>query len=154
MYFKSSIAVLFVLLMVLVSGCSTLNQSQHSSNLQITTVAPLQADIEVGKKISGSASMTRILGIFNFGPNEYVDGVNYGDGGNSLFTFSNYNELKGAAAYVAVTAAKADVIIAPQYIVQQNNYILFKTINVTVNGYEGNIKGFKSTDKFSVGFTK
>jgi hypothetical protein len=153
MFSKSiSLGVLFIFWVVMVSGCSSLNKSQYSSNLQVSTVAPLQADIEVGKKISGNASMTRVLGIFVFGPDKYVDGVSYGQSSKSMFSMYDYDDLKSAAAYMAVNKSGADVIVAPQYVVEQNNYLLFKTVNVTVNGYEGNIKGFKSTDKFNVGF--
>jgi hypothetical protein len=49
-----------------------------------------------------------------------------------------------AAAYKAISNAKADVLVAPIYFTRENNYILWKDIKATVRGYPANIKGIRN----------
>jgi len=127
------------------SGCSSLNVS--SSSMPIT--APLQtdvkADIEVGGKISGKASVTKVL-FFTIGSDkQFSDGVSYGGGaaGAGLPFGDPVSKAKAAAAYKAVTASGADIIVAPRYTVEAEDFLVFGTINVTVEGYKGTIKSIK-----------
>ena len=137
------------------TGCSTLNTSQHSGALDVRVVAPLKADVAVGEKITGTASMTNLLWLFNVGnPNKMADGISYSTNPvergplSSLFSIFPYENLKAAAAFDAVNKAGADVIIAPKYMVDYNDYLLVKTVRVTVTGYKGTIKEIKAVDTF------
>ena len=121
---------------LLLSGCSTTHTSQPTSALNSKVEAPLKADLTVGNKIYGVAKSTQILGLFNFGPHKFADGVNYGTG-SELNLFDDYAEVKAAAAYEATHKAKADVIVAPRYLIESHNYLLFKTIVARVEGYKG-----------------
>ncbi|MBK1873862.1 hypothetical protein FE848_11550 [Marinobacter sp. 1-3A] len=111
--------------------------------------APLQtdikADVEVGEKITGKASVTKIL-FFTIGSDkQFADGVSYGgsSGGMGLPFGDPVSKAKSAAAYKAVTASGADIIVAPRYTVETEDFLVFGTINVTVEGYKGTIKSIK-----------
>ena len=119
-------------------GCSTLNVSQPSSQLVSNVEAPLKADLKVGQRISGTAKTIQILGLFDFGPNKFADGVNYGTGWQ-IILFDTFSAIKAAAAYEAISTSHADVIIAPRYAIDTKNYFLFKTTIATVSGYKGTL---------------
>ena len=78
--------------------------------------------------------------------NTYADGVNYtGSGALNLNLLDSTSKVKSAAAYKAISNAKADVLVAPIYFTKENNYILWKDIKATVRGYPANIKGIRNT---------
>ena len=123
---------------LLLSGCSATHISQPNSTFNSKVEAPLRADLTVGNKIYGVAKSTQVLGLFSFGPNKFADGVNYGTG-SEFNLFDDYAEVKAAAAYEATHKAKADVIVAPRYVIESHNYLLFKTVVARVEGYKGMI---------------
>ncbi len=132
------------------SGCSSLNTSVPSMPLAGGVSTDLKADIEVGEKITGKASVTQLFGLLTLGAEStYADGVSYGVGGSSssLLPFggsiSLADKVKANAAYNAITASGADVIVAPRYTVKQEGYGFFGTVDVTVEGYKGTIKSIK-----------
>lgn len=136
---------LTVLSLILLAGCSSLNTSQFSEPFSGRVSSNLKADVAVGEKISGSASSILLFGLITLGaPNKLADGVIYGGVPGNPY-FNPYEELKSAAAYNAVTEGKADVIIAPRYTISGTNYFLFKTLNATVSGYKGTLKGFRTS---------
>ena len=131
---------------LLLGGCTTVHQSQLSSPLSGPPIETnkLMADIEVGKKIEGEASKFCLFYFFCFSPDKYADGVAYSAGNvDHRFFFDYASDVKSAAAYDAVAKSNSDVIVAPQYIVEHNNYFIFRTINATVKGYQGTIKSIK-----------
>lgn len=137
----------FVLITVVLIGCSTMHSSEYSSPLEVKLISPLKADVEVSGIITGEASMVNLLIFFNIGqPNEFAEGISYGteNSRSAFFNLIPYEDLKAAAAYDAVNKSKADVIVAPKYIIKTDNYLLFKTVNVKVTGYKGIIKGIKN----------
>ena len=123
-------------LVLLLSACSATHVSQPGSTLVSKVEAPLHAEISVGNKIYGVAKNTKVLGVFNFGPHKFADGVNYGTDLEQNLR-DEYAEIKAAAAYQATHKAKADVIIAPRYIIESHNYVLYKTTVARVEGYKG-----------------
>lgn len=142
---KKLIVTLLLGATVLASGCSTLHSSQYNGPLNVTVEANLKADIEVGDKITGTASGTNIMWLFNVGmPTKFADGVSFGAStgkkGFGLFAVDTFGRMKAAAAYDAITKSGADVIVAPKYIVDYTDYFFYKSVNVTVTGYKGTIK--------------
>ncbi|NOQ15740.1 MAG: hypothetical protein GQ581_01640 [Methyloprofundus sp.] len=134
----------------LTTGCASRNASEYSSPLRPgdVTAHQLEADIAVGGKISGEASGTTILWLFSFGPDKFAEGVNYSVAGknsalggffNFFSSFNSTNDIKNAAAYDAITKSSSDIIIAPKYILDVQNYFLWKEIHATVSGYKGTI---------------
>ena len=128
-------------------GCASQNVSQPSSPIVSKVEAPLKADVSVGEKITGTAKSTEIMGFIKLGPNKFADGVAYnegGAGGNFLSMLSSSEGVKAAAAYDATSKSAADVIVAPRYTVETQDYFIFKTTTATVNGYKGTINGISA----------
>jgi uncharacterized protein YceK len=135
-----SLVVLTAIATLTLSGCATTHVSQPSSPIQSKVEAPLRADLSIGNKIYGSAKNIQILGLFNFGPSKFADGVNYG-AGSEVSMFDKYAPVKAAAAYEATTKTKADVIIAPKYTVETKDYFLFNITTAKVDGFKGSLNG-------------
>jgi len=134
------------LLIVVMTGCSTMNATPYSGTLHVNTDANLKANVTVGAKIYGKASGAVLFGFIPLGmPERYADGVAYSATSSSFSFFSGDTDLvKSAAAYDAVSQSHADVIIAPQYTIVTKSYFLYKTIDVTVVGFKGTLTGIKS----------
>lgn len=107
--------------------------------------------------IRGSATVHSLFGIFTWGANVQAVGVDSGisfsvkDGvklDGKLFSFANKSEhdARSAAAYRATVSAKADMILAPQYVITVKDYVIYKSINCRVKGYPGYIKGVNVVD--------
>lgn len=137
--------VLFVVLLATAAftGCTTLNQSVPSSPMQTTSPSALVPDVEVGGKISGTASIQKIL-FFQVGKTEYADGVTYAVSNMpQMPMMSMVDKAKATAALQAVTDSNADLIVAPRYEVRSLGVpFLYSEISATVTGYKGTIKGF------------
>ena len=151
---KKLLPVLVMASAFLMTGCSTtINKSQKSGSLDVKVKTDLQADMEVdmSKKIIGTASHTKLFGLFDIKTSQnYADGVGY-DGVNSSGWFSAgvIEETKSAAAYNAVVPNKADVIVAPQYLIKVKSYFLgaYKEVTAQVSGYAGRIKNISAPVK-------
>ncbi len=141
-----------ICLFALVS-CSTRNHlSQKTGGMNVSVISNLEADVDVDmtKKIVGKAHHVRIFGIHTQGSKNYADGVTYdgGAGGGGLFGFFGpgmEEEAKSAAAYNATVPNKADVLVAPQYLVKVKNYVfgLYKEVQVQVWGYSGKVRNIR-----------
>ncbi|POF40009.1 hypothetical protein B0D71_23290 [Pseudomonas laurylsulfativorans] len=128
------------------SGCVSYNNSQPSSPIDSTVKADLKADIAVGDAISGQSSVNVLFGFLKFGgDSQFADGVSYGgqSGGLSSLGLDPVSAVKSAAAYKAVKASGADLIVAPRYEVSEENYFIFKKVSVTVKGNKGNIRSIR-----------
>ena len=138
------------IIILMLSGCASLTKSQFSAPFTPGPIvnAPIKADIAIGEKISGKASSTTIFKIFKLGSSgKYASGVNYGiNGGLGGFVYDPFSADKEAAAYDAVTNSNADIILAPEYIIEVTDYLIFSKVHVTVTGYKGTIKGLKSEE--------
>lgn len=141
MRMKSLAATFAAISLLTLSGCTTINASSTSSPLFVDTTAKLKADIQVGDRIEGSVRAVRIL-FFTFGyEKKFADGVNYNPGLNLMtFVHGPTEQLKSAAAYRAVNSSGADVIIAPKYTINQEDYLIFGTTDVKVEGFKGKIR--------------
>ncbi|MBT3235258.1 MAG: hypothetical protein HN353_04850 [Bdellovibrionales bacterium] len=155
MYLKFTSIIALVALISL-AGCSTktIHKSKDSSALNVSLESKLTADIRVDlkKKLKGSATESVLFGFFQLeGSNKYLDGVTFGSDESSLFS-SIFGEgaagkAKAAAAYNALKKAPGvDVIISPQYVLQEKSQFLgaYKKIRVVVTGYAGYIKRIKT----------
>lgn len=134
------IALPLVLAGALASGCATHNVSQPAAPLNGYVDTGLKADLTVGEKITGESSVTVLFGLFKLGAsNRYADGVTYGAQASAfgLGGFDPISSAKSAAAYDAVSKAGADVIVAPKYLVDVEDYFVYKKVNVQVSGYKG-----------------
>lgn len=135
-------------------SCSTTNHlSQRSGGMNVSVISNLEADVDVdmSKKIVGKAHHVRIFGIHTQNSTNYADGVTY-DGGNGgggglfgVFGPGMEEAAKSAAAYNATVPNKADVLVAPQYLVKVKNYVfgLYKEVKVQVWGYSGKVRNIR-----------
>jgi hypothetical protein len=126
-----------------ITGCSSLNVSSSPVPLNGSVTTDIKADIEVGEKISGKSSATKVLFFTLSDDNEYADGMAYGNSDGGAFGLGGLDPVsavKSAAAFNAISASGADVIVAPRYTVKKNDYVVYGTIDVTVEGYKGMIK--------------
>jgi hypothetical protein len=139
---SSTLRFLPVFVFSALAGCSSLNQSAVSPPMEHRVITEYTTDVEVGPKISGKSTTILILGFIKLGDREYADGVGYGTGFN--FSFGGAEGAKSAAAYKAVKAGKADILIAPTYIVREYGFSpIYTTIEAEVTGFAGNVKGVK-----------
>lgn len=128
------------------SGCTSYNVNQPSAPMDGSVKTDLKADVKVGESISGQSSVNILFGFIKLGgDSQFADGVAYGggDGGSMLNAFDPVSSAKSAAAFKAVKASGADLIVAPRYEVSVQDYFLFKTVDVKVTGNKGNINGIR-----------
>lgn len=134
------VAVVLLTSSAFVAGCASQNASVHDAPLQAKVVGELHPTIVVGDKISGEASATRVLGFLTFkSSHSYADGVTYGGGSSSLFAGGLAENVKALAAENAVSTAGADILVAPQYVVDDASYPFVRKVHVKVSGYKGTI---------------
>jgi len=141
---------IFIVALVL-SSCGTVKNSgkYHEKKVMNTadiTTDVLHADIEVNEtsKISGSASATYFLFLRLSGDNHYADIK----GGGFDSPFSKTAKVKRAAQYEALNSSKSDFVAKPSYTIKKTTYLLglMTTVNVSVSGYGGVYKNFKTVD--------
>lgn len=139
-------------LAILGTGCTSVETNRVGNQLQVNMPVMVQPTIETGNQvINGSATVHSIFGIFTWGPSEQAVGVDYGvasNGGGTLsellsFTAKSEVVARNAATYNATTSAKADIILAPQYVLTVNDYFFYKSINCKVKGFPGYLKSVK-----------
>lgn len=149
-------AVSVAAMVMLGTGCTSIEANKVGDQVSVHMPVFVKPTIETkNTEINGSATVHSILGIFTWGPNAQAVGVNYGvrtdvQGGilGELLTFTGKSEIivRNAAAYRATNSVKADIILAPRYVVTVKDYFIYKSINCTVKGYPGYIKGVKVVD--------
>ncbi len=146
------ISAIFIAMMILAVGCSAFHANHNSSGLNVPVTAEIHAQIEVGGDISGQSKMNTLFGFINFGGDtEYADGVSYGASqgaqnpgllGKIVGGGDAAAPVKSAAALKAVRSGNCDLIVDPRYEVSISDYIVFKSINVTVKGKAGKVTGY------------
>lgn len=151
---KKLVSLLF--LAALTTSCSTtFNKNQSSGALDVSLKSQLNADVEVdmSKKIQGTASGTKLFHIFTLsGPTQFADGVTYGtEGSSNGFSFFGpgvAEEIKSAAVLNAITNGKAEIIVAPQYVLKTKSVFfgMYKEVSVQVSGYAGRVKTIRSAN--------
>ena len=130
------------LVLTSMTGCLSLNENAVSAPYCAKTKTPIfEPTVTVGEKTTGTATGTTILGIFWLGPSEFADGVEY-NGGLFEFLYSSTTQVKAAAAYAAIKASKADILVGPKYVIEKTDYFIFSTLKATVSGYKGKIENF------------
>lgn len=131
--------------LALLTGCASQNVSQPTLPLGGSVETGLKADVKVGETITGESSVNILFSVFKLGGDtQFADGVTYG-GGESGFALGldPVASAKSAAAYKAVKASGADVIVAPRYEVNVQDYFVYKTVNVKVTGNKGTVTSIR-----------
>lgn len=124
-------------------ACASHNMSQPTAPLMGEVGTQLEADVAVGAEITGESSINVLFGWLKVGGDtQFADGVTYGQAGGtgSLIGFDPIASAKAAAAYKAVKNSGADLIVAPRYFVDIEDYVVFKTIRARVEGHKGTVR--------------
>ena len=133
-----------IVLATLAVGCAATNVSNFPSPIDATVETDLKAQVSVGSEITGTSTMNIFMNMFAIGDSKFADGVVYGNQTVTALGLPDpISKTKAAAAYNAVSKSGADVILAPRYVVDVMDYIVFKKVTVTVTGYSGKINGIK-----------
>lgn len=143
---------------VSLSSCITTNRGFQSSPIISRNVEldPIKADIKVDetKKIVGESSSSYFLIFRVTGDNKFADGINYSTDASASFLQQinplrlvqarRLNQVRGAAAYKALSTGNYDVLVHPNYSTTIENYLIFKKYNVTVEGYGAKYQNFRT----------
>lgn len=150
------LSILVVLFLSLLSSCTSINRSHMNASIDISIDSPMDAriDVDMTKKLVGYASGGYLFHLLRVsGDNKFADGIEYNKPANyepGFFTslwsgLSKVEGVKSAAAYNAVRTSDADVLINPQYVIEESNWNPFyKLIKVKVTGYPGKVISIKN----------
>ena len=130
---------------VFVCSCTSINSSD-AGDLAIypKTVGPTDLyrplySIDTKTRVSGSANVNILFGIFMWGDNAGV-ADNAGIRG-FLAWFSPKNLAAKAAFYDACTKAQCDAVVSARYEITTKDYFVFKKSKVTVKGFPATLTG-------------
>ena len=127
----------------LLASCASSNQGVPSAELHANLNSTNDAKVTVGKKVTASSEGTVILGFIKLmDDHKYADGVNFSGQGPMNF-LDTAAAIKSAAAYKAMEKSNADVLVAPIYITEVENFFVYKKVKVTVKAYKGTITSIK-----------
>lgn len=131
---------------VCVTGCSSMETRNGRNNMLVDDISiepkPMQAEIQVGPKISGVAECEKWFWFWTKQPAKqtYGTSLQMPDG-----NFSTGPCTRGAI-YDALTKNNADMIVAPKYTAVQKGELcvlgkcMHRVNQIIVTGYKGNIK--------------
>tara|TARA_R110002072_G_scaffold534_2_gene3493 strand:+ start:29574 stop:29909 length:336 start_codon:yes stop_codon:yes gene_type:complete len=106
-----------------------------------------KVDVDMTRKLTGYASGGYLLHLLKIsGDNKYADGIAFNGNEPSVFSMlSKVNAVKAAASYNAIRTSEADVLVNPQYVVEESNWNPFyKMIKVKVTGYPGKVVSIRN----------
>ena len=136
-------------LFIIAAGCTSINRSYLNSSIKVSIDSPMKAkvDVDMGNKLVGYASGGYFLHLFmTSGDNRYADNVVFNDDHPGfLSSWSKVDAVKAAATYNALRTSNADLIVNPQYVIEENHWNPFyKLIKVKVTGHPGKIVNIKN----------
>jgi len=130
------------------TSCSSINKSHmnQSISVSISNEMKAQIDVDMTTKLTGYAYGGYLFNMLKInGDNKYADGISYNGGKMGFFSaISKVESVKSAAAYNAIRQSKADVLISPQYVIEESHWNPFwKSVKVKVTGYAGKVVSIK-----------
>ena len=137
----------------IITGCSSTNALKNSAPIPVVSETVVATPkVVAGEKIQGKSKITNILfGLIILGDTKYADNVRYiaqveGYQEGFLASFTNLFSVdlsmcKASAAYDACKSSGSDIIFSPSYIIEQNNYVVYRTVETEVTGFKGVITG-------------
>ncbi len=140
-------------------GCASTQYHNGRNGLTIADadqikLYPLQAEVEVGEKISGVAECEKWFGIFYKKPEKQTYGVGMQQNAGNFAP----NACTRGAIYDALSKGKADTIVAPKYTAVKKKdlcifgFCLHEVDQIIVTGYKGTIKNIQPMEKEFVDF--
>ncbi len=143
-----------VLLFAIISlnGCARFNTNTKGNEINIDDVEgiPMEVDVKVGDKISGTCSYKSLFGFALEHPEKLAYGVEL-----EHDVTPNASECVQGAVYQAISSSNADVIIAPRYFSDEVNLFclpffnacIWRSQEMKVVGYKGTYGNFKALDQ-------
>jgi hypothetical protein len=130
---------------VLSTGCISTEANRVGDQISVKMSLKLDPQVDVkSQKVSGSAAVHSVLGFINWGVNSQAVGVNFGTSADFLNIVPNgENVAKNGAVYNACIKNKADLLVAPQYVITKKNFIVYQVIQCQVTGFPGYVKSVK-----------
>lgn len=126
--------------LVVFSGCATYTNDVASAT-KIKTTAHYEATYDYKpQKVSGEATVHSLFGIFTWGVSAVAD-----DAFSSEYSFipTAASKAKGGATYNACKANKADALLAAKYVVEDEDYFVYRKVKATVSGLPATLKEVK-----------
>ncbi|MEY3011257.1 MAG: hypothetical protein RLZZ314_1899 [Bacteroidota bacterium] len=131
------ISLVWVLLVLLVSGCttSTVRSTQLAQGAALLAIEPVKAHVVVDTTQTLQAvSQTKvILGIFRFGDREFAEYP------GMIFQRGPGAKERKAAIHKALKGTDFDVMVNPKYIVQEKHRPFVRKVTVQVAGFGGHL---------------
>ncbi len=129
-----------------VTGCMTKNTSQGAYMADIKIEKTYQAVIDAqNKQVSGEATVNNLFGFITWGVSDFADEAftKYQGGPMLFFTLDAKTAAKQGATYNACEAANADMLLGAKYVIDTQDYIVYKRITCKATGTPANLKGIK-----------
>ena len=94
---------------------------------------------------SGEATIYSLFGIFTWGVSNFADDsfVMRENNNSFLLTIDPLAVAKQGAVYNACKTANSDMLLGAKYVINTNDYFVFKTINCKATGFPGVLKDVK-----------
>ncbi len=127
------------------TGCLSTEVNKVGGQAEVKVPTMVKLDVESKNElIEGTAKINALFGLITWGDTAaQAVGVDYGTGDDAGFLpLPDAGMIaRNAALYKATTAANADIVVTPRYVLKVKDYFVFKQIECTVKGYPGFIKG-------------
>lgn len=145
---------------VITTGCVNTETNRVGDQVAVNMQLNITPQVEIkNNKIFGQAEVHSVLGIINWGVDSEATGVNFGASaahgagalGGAAGAFNAFSAFipngtsvaKNGAVYNACVTNKADLLLAPQYVIKTKNYFVYKVIECKVTGFPGTVKSLK-----------
>ena len=138
---------------VITTGCVNTETNRVGDQVAVNMQLNIAPQVENQKQQDfRQAEVHSVFGIINWGVDSEATGVNFGasaaNGAGALNAFSalipnGASVAKNGAVYNACVTNKADLLLAPQYVIKTKNYFVYKVIECKVTGFPGSVKSVK-----------
>ena len=130
----------------ILSGCATQNTSQGAYAPDVKVEKKYEAVIQKQDNVAtGEATVNCLFGIFTWGVNNFADDAFVMQQSSNSFslTINPADVAKRGATYNACANAKSDMLLGAKYVVDTNDFFVFKTIKCTAAGFPGVLQDVK-----------
>ena len=135
----------------LLSACSSgMHRGIEGMNVGYNNIEtrPMEASVEVGKKVTGKATCSNFLFFYSKPDNEAFGATLQNSSGNESSFCTR------GAVYDALKRSDADLLIAPKYEQEKSSFLclpfidacMYRKATINVTGFEGRYKNIKEMD--------
>ena len=144
---------LFILgIFVFLSACS--GSLAHLDKYDSVQSPAYTSDIEFGPEVKGTAYRSKLLGLFEWGDNDYFT---LRDLDTGQWNIASHNRMTqralSAAAYDALEGSPKSIIVDPQLRIKKTGFFPFTTYKATVYGRSAKKSNFRQVKRFNTDVT-